>query len=589
MSDNYKDTKKDASNIKADSQIARANIENVALSYTNDLNKWYSEKHKEKLSSRLETNVEQEDTDGITTNVEKNEGVQTNVSETSDRNEDITSFKRNTFDNKEVIKTKANKASISENNSDEDAQEYNSNENTRNSSYNSFENESVANNRASKSKIKTKANSKQHNTQETINKEQAGNVDNQAKIQTRINRTQKGSELVSKTIKTKKAANRVGKFVVRKGKKLQTASEGNIGEAFTSEMKDTSMRTAGKAAEVSTRSIRQKIRTSTAKLVGKIVKTVFNVLAKLLKSLAALLAEASPVIVIGAILLILLSLFYAIAGGIAGSVSGIFGEYAESNTISSYVDYMNQIDSDLNTKVDWKAAFTVIHCLDMDIKFDDAEQYILEEFNKADLYSDSCKPKDFTEWLNKNYSVVNTFYRKKGQTNSATSITNEDHDLMKELYDSDKFMKLIDEKRKSSVNTGTISGSTGDGSSNGKLDYPTSYRTISAGYPNYSSGKYHGGIDFPCPTGTKVCAAADGKVIAAKELNYSYGHYIIIDHGNGLTTLYAHNSKLLVGVGDTVTKGQAIAYSGSTGNSTGPHCHFEVRVNGVRVNPENYL
>lgn len=589
MSDNYKDTKKDASNIKADSQIARANIENVALSYTNDLNKWYSEKHKEKLSSRLETNVEQEDTDGITTNVEKNEGVQTNVSETSDRNEDITSFNRTTFDNKEVIKTKANKASNSENNSGEDAQEYNSNENTRNSSYNSFENESVANNKASKSKIKTKANSKQHNTQETINKEQAGNVDNQAKIQTRINRTQKGSELVSKTIKTKKAANRVGKFVVRKGKKLQTASEGNIGEAFTSEMKDTSMRTAGKAAEVSTRSIRQKIRTSTAKLVGKIVKTVFNVLAKLLKSLAALLAEASPVIVIGAILLILLSLFYAIAGGIAGSVSGIFGEYAENNTISSYVDYMNQIDSDLNTKVDWKAAFTVIHCLDMDIKFDDAEQYILEEFNKADLYSDSCKPKDFTEWLNKNYSVVNTFYRKKGQTNSATSITNEDLDLMKELYDSDKFMKLIDEKRKSSVNTGTISGSTGDGSSNGKLDYPTSYRTISAGYPNYSSGKYHGGIDFPCPTGTKVCAAADGKVIAAKELNYSYGHYIIIDHGNGLTTLYAHNSKLLVGVGDSVTKGQAIAYSGSTGNSTGPHCHFEVRVNGVRVNPENYL
>ena len=589
MSDNYKDTRKDASNIKADSQIAKSNIENIALSYTNDLNKWYSEKHKEKLSSRLETNVEQEDTDGITTNVEKNEGVQTNVSETSDRNEDITSFNRTTFDNKEVIKTKANKASNSENNSGEDAQEYNSNENTRNSSYNSFENESVANNKASKSKIKTKANSKQHNTQETINKEQAGNVDNQAKIQTRINRTQKGSELVSKTIKTKKAANRVGKFVVRKGKKLQTASEGNIGEAFTSEMKDTSMRTAGKAAEVSTRSIRQKIRTSTAKLVGKIVKTVFNVLAKLLKSLAALLAEASPVIVIGAILLILLSLFYAIAGGIAGSVSGIFGEYAENNTISSYVDYMNQIDSDLNTKVDWKAAFTVIHCLDMDIKFDDAEQYILEEFNKADLYSDSCKPKDFTEWLNKNYSVVNTFYRKKGQTNSATSITNEDLDLMKELYDSDKFMKLIDEKRKSSVNTGTISGSTGDGSSNGKLDYPTSYRTISAGYPNYSSGKYHGGIDFPCPTGTKVCAAADGKVIAAKELNYSYGHYIIIDHGNGLTTLYAHNSKLLVGVGDSVTKGQAIAYSGSTGNSTGPHCHFEVRVNGVRVNPENYL
>lgn len=585
MSDNYKDTRKDASNIKADSQIAKSNIENIALSYTNDLNKWYSEKHKEKLSSRLETNVEQEDTEGITTNVEKTEGVQTNVSETSDENENSTSFKRTKFDNKEVIKTKTAETS----NPVEDTQEYNANADVRNANYNNFINEDTNNGSSHQSKIKTKANSKQQNTQKTINQEQDGNTDNRAKIQTRINRTQKGSELVSKTIKTKKAANRVSKFVVRKGKKLQTASEGNIGEAFTSEIKDTSMRTAGKTVEVSTRGIRQKVRTSTAKLVGKIVKSVFNVLAKLLKSLAALLAEASPVIVIGAILLILLSLFYAIAGGIAGSVSGIFGEYAESSTISSYVEYMNQIDSDLNTKVDWKAAFTVIHCLDMDIKFDEAEQYILEEFNKADLYSDSCKPKDFTEWLNKNYSVVDTFYRKKGQTNSATSITNEDLDLMKELYDSDEFMKLIDEKRKSSVNTGAISGSTGDGSSNGKLDYPTSYRNISAGYPNYSSGKYHGGIDFPCPTGTKVCAAADGKVIAAKELNYSYGHYIIIDHGNGLTTLYAHNSKLLVGVGDTVTKGQAIAYSGSTGNSTGPHCHFEVRVNGVRVNPENYL
>lgn len=582
MSDNYKDTRKDASNIKADSQIAKSNIENIALSYTNDLNKWYSEKHKEKLSSRLETNVEQEDTEGITTNVEKTEGVQTNVGETSDEN--VTSFKRTKFDNKEVIKTKTAETS----NPVEDTKEYNANAAVRNANYNNFINEDTNNGSSHKSKIKTKANSKQQNTQETINKETV-NTDNQAKIQTRINRTQKGSELFSKTIKTKKAANRVSKFVVRKGKKLQTASEGNIGEAFTSEIKDTSMRTAGKTVEVSTRGIRQKVRTSTAKLVGKIVKSVFNVLAKLLKSLAALLAEASPVIVIGAILLILLSLFYAIAGGIAGSVSGIFGEYAKSTTISSYVEYMNQIDSDLNTKVDWKAAFTVIHCLDMDIKFDEAEQYILEEFNKADLYSDSCKPKDFTEWLNKNYSVVDTFYRKKGQTNSATSITNEDLDLMKELYDSDEFMKLIDEKRKSSVNTGAISGSTGDGSSNGKLDYPTSYRNISAGYPNYSSGKYHGGIDFPCPTGTKVCAAADGKVIVAKELNYSYGHYIIIDHGNGLTTLYAHNSKLLVGVGDTVTKGQAIAYSGSTGNSTGPHCHFEVRVNGVRVNPENYL
>ena len=135
--------------------------------------------------------------------------------------------------------------------------------------------------------------------------------------------------------------------------------------------------------------------------------------------------------------------------------------------------------------------------------------------------------------------------------------------------------------------SGSIGGSTGGGS--GRLRYPTDSRTVSAGYPNYSSGRYHGGIDFPVGTGSNVYAAASGTVIVVKYLNYSYGRYVVIDHGDGLSTLYAHNSQLLVSVGEHVNAGQVIAKSGSTGNSTGPHCHFEVRVNGTRVNPYNYL
>lgn len=138
-----------------------------------------------------------------------------------------------------------------------------------------------------------------------------------------------------------------------------------------------------------------------------------------------------------------------------------------------------------------------------------------------------------------------------------------------------------------SSGSGSIPGSTGSGS--GQLGYPTDSHSVSAGYPNYNSGRYHGGIDFPVPTGSNVYAAASGTVILTKQLSYSYGYYVMIDHGDGLSTLYAHNSQILVSVGQSVSRGQVIAKSGSTGNSTGPHCHFEVRVNGNRVNPYSYL
>lgn len=101
-------------------------------------------------------------------------------------------------------------------------------------------------------------------------------------------------------------------------------------------------------------------------------------------------------------------------------------------------------------------------------------------------------------------------------------------------------------------------------------------------------GKLHKGIDISASTGTNVYAFADGKVTFSGRQG-SYGNLVIISHGNGLQTYYAHNSKLLVNVGQSVKKGQHIAEVGSTGNSTGPHCHFEVRKNGTPVNPLSYV
>ena len=98
----------------------------------------------------------------------------------------------------------------------------------------------------------------------------------------------------------------------------------------------------------------------------------------------------------------------------------------------------------------------------------------------------------------------------------------------------------------------------------------------------------HEGIDFIADTGTPILAAAGGIVIFA-EYHPSYGNLVEIDHGNGLTTRYAHASKIEVKVGDVIKRGKRIAAVGSTGRSTGPHCHFEVRLNGVAQNPARFL
>ena len=100
--------------------------------------------------------------------------------------------------------------------------------------------------------------------------------------------------------------------------------------------------------------------------------------------------------------------------------------------------------------------------------------------------------------------------------------------------------------------------------------------------------KGHSGMDLAVPTGTSVRAALPG-IVTISQYSSSYGYYVMIDHGGGLSTLYAHNSKLLVSVGQTVNAGDVVSLSGSTGRSTGPHVHFEVRINGERTNPRSYL
>ena len=116
----------------------------------------------------------------------------------------------------------------------------------------------------------------------------------------------------------------------------------------------------------------------------------------------------------------------------------------------------------------------------------------------------------------------------------------------------------------------------------GRITSRFGYRSI------FGSYSYHSGLDIAVPYGTSV-KASDGGTVTFAGYKGSYGYLVIINHGNGEQTYYGHNSSLLVSAGDKVYQGQTIAKAGSTGRSTGSHCHFEIRINGTAVNPAAYL
>ena len=207
------------------------------------------------------------------------------------------------------------------------------------------------------------------------------------------------------------------------------------------------------------------------------------------------------------------------------------------------------------------------------------EKVYVETFEEAEEVVEQLKEKD-----SQNKNEIGIVEKYDTETKSFSSVK----ECVSKLYEEPKVTYVA--STKPSTSSGTVIGvSTKKVNLGINLIKPISgIITCRFGSRESTSISGHRGLDIAAATGTPIKAAAGGTVTTAG-WNSSYGYMIIISHGNGVQTVYAHCSQLLASKGQKVTQGQVIAKVGSTGYSTGPHLHLEVRVNGVLQNPQNYV
>lgn len=206
------------------------------------------------------------------------------------------------------------------------------------------------------------------------------------------------------------------------------------------------------------------------------------------------------------------------------------------------------------------------------------EKMYLPNFEQAENVVNQLKEKNSTN--KENISILEKYETECKEFSSV-------EDCVSKLYQEVKTVKVADTKSSASTSKETSSSSSKIASLGINFITPTT-GTITSRFGARSRDN-HKGIDIGAPKGTPIKAAASGTVVHSGNKNDGYGNYIILSHGNGVQTYYAHCSELLVSKGQSVEQGQVIAKVGSTGISTGNHLHFEVRINGVAQDPQNYV
>ena len=226
-----------------------------------------------------------------------------------------------------------------------------------------------------------------------------------------------------------------------------------------------------------------------------------------------------------------------------------------------------------------------------------SDQDVLEELQKAYDEIDAKKKEIETLQAELSESKATMEEQKSSLEADKASVEKKKSEIAADSAETQRELDKLEADAQALTSSIRNSGSSSSSSkyNGGIMAWPVpSCHTVSSGYggrihPTTGKYKFHGGLDIPGSYGSAIVAANSGKVIWAGNRGDSYGNYVIIDHGGGVSTLYGHSSKVLVSTGQSVSRGQRIANVGSTGRSTGPHCHFEVRINGSRVNPNPYV
>lgn len=297
-------------------------------------------------------------------------------------------------------------------------------------------------------------------------------------------------------------------------------------------------------------------------------------------------------LIIGSITIILKTHTFCYEFYINDQFIGYYNSYQEFENTYNKIDTERQVDGVLTTfYLDSEPTGPLKMVKNKKIRSTN-NMLLIDQQLKKDYTIYKIIVNDETQFYTKTEEEANIIVAKiKEQVKESTNIQiqsfiTEDLSLIETEEQREEKEKTIIEKNKKEVITSRASVPRTQ-KSNTTYIWPVASRQITSPFGQRSRG-FHTGLDIGISSNSSVRAVMDGTVILS-QWNGNYGYQVKIKHSNGIITTYAHNNTLLVSVGQTVEQGQEIAKSGSTGNSTGPHCHIEFIVNGQFQNPLNYL